>query len=873
MPLSVPLRFWSAEPCPRRGEPVTVGIPWPRGAVQDAKSFELVHADGSSQVLQTNVLDRWPDGSVRWCLFDFLATWDGTSSESRYRIEVGKKSSTLGQAIRIEQPAGCISVTSHQYTFTTSIDRRFPLDEVSLEIQESHQSEPVSLRTEEMDIREQGPIRVRVNAEGTAWPNPHLMALADVDYFAGISVLRVQLTFRNTMPADHPGGNWDLGSHGAISLKSASIVIKPASPVSGTVRYSTERTRPFQTTSKPVQIHQESSGGENWQSRNHINAQREVPLRYRGYKTTIDHAESVTGNRATPIVILGSDTQFLGVTMPHFWENFPKGVETTNGELRLHLLPAESAHGHELQGGEQKTHVFYVSFGQDTITADPMVWCRSPLVVSAAPEWYASTGVVPYLTPKTAHSQEKHESLVEQALDGPDTFLTKRETIDEYGWRNFGDIYSDHEAAFHTGPTPLISHYNNQYDCVAAFAEQFFRSGDLRWYTQMLESADHTVDIDIYHTDHDKVAYNRGLFWHTYHYADADTGTHRSYPKVLRTGGHFDSGQDLEKMGETGAKLKKILAVGGGPAGSHNYNSGLMLAYYLTGNTLYRDNAVGLADFVIQIDDPGWTVFRWLSREYTGLATESNDGYHGPGRAAGNSILALLVGHQLTGDAKYLVKCDAIIRRAVHPMQNLERLDLLNAELRWFYTMTLQALGVYLDYKAELGQLDRMYGYAQLTLLHFAKWMATHERPILDKPEELQYPTESWAAQDMRKVEVFNFAAKHASGEDKSKYLERANWFFKTSVDALDEFPTKSLCRPVVLMMRYGWSHAWWQSHPTPSAPKPTVAVTADEFGTWTHFVPQKAKAMKRAKMLVVLGGLFAIVLFCLLLAWFFIAA
>src|SRR5579885_1507959 len=86
-PLSVPLRFVARETPVRRGEPVTVGLPWPRGAVTDERHFRLIGPDGSEQVLQTRVLDRWPDGSVRWCLFDFLATLDGV--DDGYRVEAG----------------------------------------------------------------------------------------------------------------------------------------------------------------------------------------------------------------------------------------------------------------------------------------------------------------------------------------------------------------------------------------------------------------------------------------------------------------------------------------------------------------------------------------------------------------------------------------------------------------------------------------------------------------------------------------------------------------------------------------------------------------------------------------------------------------
>ena len=86
---SCPLSFHTLEPCARRGEPVSVGLPWPRGAISDEKYFQLIGPDGSPQLLQTKVLDRWPDGRVRWCTFDFLATWDG-KGESGYRVEVGE---------------------------------------------------------------------------------------------------------------------------------------------------------------------------------------------------------------------------------------------------------------------------------------------------------------------------------------------------------------------------------------------------------------------------------------------------------------------------------------------------------------------------------------------------------------------------------------------------------------------------------------------------------------------------------------------------------------------------------------------------------------------------------------------------------------
>jgi hypothetical protein len=345
----------------------------------------------------------------------------------------------------------------------------------------------------------------------------------------------------------------------------------------------------------------------------------------------------------------------------------------------------------------------------------------------------------------------------------------------------------------------------------------------------MDELAAHVIDIDIYHTDRDKSAYNHGLFWHTFHYVDADTGTHRSYPKAAKV-------------------------CGGGPANEQNYATGLMLHHFLTGSRSSREAVLELARRVIDMDDGDKTVFRWLARGYTGLASQSRTSwYHGPGRGAANSLSVLLDGHQLSGDRAFLVKAEQLIRRCVHPADNVPQRNLLDAENRWFYTMFLQSLGRYLDHKAERGERDFMYSYARASLLHYAQWMAEKEYPYLEKPEILEYPTETWAAQDMRKSEIFKYAAKHATDPDRARFLERSDFFFRYSVEKLLEMPTRTLARPVVLLLSYGFMHAFFQKYPDVLAPAPNSEV--HDFGKPEQFVPQKQRALKRFKLLVAAGA------------------
>jgi hypothetical protein len=443
------------------------------------------------------------------------------------------------------------------------------------------------------------------------------------------------------------------------------------------------------------------------------------------------------------------------------------------------------------------------------------------------------------LTPVAESCEPGYESLVSSAIDGTDTFEHKRERIDEYGWRNFGDIYADHEAMRHRASPPLVSHYNNQYDAIAGFAIQFMRSGDLRWWSSMEELASHVVDIDLYHTTEDRTAFSGGQFWHTAHHTDAGRSTHRTYP---RTAG----------------------LPGGGPSNEQNYATGLLLHYLLTGCEASRAAVLQLAEWVLAMDDGRRTVFRWLSQGDTGLASATNSTeYHGPGRGAGNSILTLMHAYRLTRDAKYLDKAESLIRRCINPGDDLDRRNLLDAERRWSYTVFLQVVGKYLDDKWLMNQLDERYYYARASLLHYARWTAAHEYPYLEKPEILEFPNETWTAQDVRKSEVFALAARDAAGDERQRFLERSDFFYRSSLDTLLASPNRTLARPVVLMLSYG--HAVQAIRRAP--PRVSTGSEPTAFPPPEVFEPQKTVAIRRAKVLAVVLVVAAIALALLLLA------
>ena len=160
----------------------------------------------------------------------------------------------------------------------------------------------------------------------------------------------------------------------------------------------------------------------------------------------------------------------------------------------------------------------------------------------------------------------------------------------------------------------------------------------------------------------------------------------------------------------------------------------------------------------------------------------------------------------MTGEPRYLEKAERLIARCVHPDDDPEDIDPLDAENRWSYTVFLQALGKYLEYRADRGLVDAKYEYARAVLLNYAVWMSANERPYLDTPEKLEYPTETWAAQDLRKAAVLEFAARHtADAGARSCFLARADGFVDYAMATLTASATGRLTRPLVLLLAYGF--------------------------------------------------------------------
>jgi hypothetical protein len=253
-----------------------------------------------------------------------------------------------------------------------------------------------------------------------------------------------------------------------------------------------------------------------------------------------------------------------------------------------------------------------------------------------------------------------------------------------------------------------------------------------------------------------------------------------------------------------------------------------------------------MAERVIAMDDGAQHWMAPLSSERSGAASSTSEpNYHGLGRGVGNSLNTLVDAWHLTHDLRYLEKCHELVHRIVHPNDAIDTLHLENIELRWSYTVALQALTrVYHCFaQVQIGSCP----YIQACLLHYGRWMLAHESLALDRRDQLEFPTETWPAQDLRKGNCLLMIACFARGEEAQQMRTKGLEIFETAWDQLCRFDTRCFTRPAAIVLQQLPVFEFF-------------SVARDEWGispvelanrTWparSPFIPQKERVKQQLK-------------------------
>jgi hypothetical protein len=867
--------------------PFSAGLCVPRGRLRELSGFKVL--TGTSELLaQAQVLNRWSDGSVRWVLASFvLPSLAGVSSS---RQSAGSTLQT-GQALLPLQFLPQSSILSDHSSDlmasrcfdgeivvqTRSFAGQLP-DEHSIRLRPVlllPDGEVAEFLCDGITEETSGPVCRTILFSLRLRSRTSIQLTVRITHWLSVGLWQVEPRLRNTERARHDGGLWDLGDSGSFLFSGLQMQVRSDDqPHQNTLSW---RLEPHQAVSSALlteqvcvpdrpllTLCQHGSGGPHWNSTNHLAADGESVVQQQGY-TAACLSTQYSGLRAEPLVALSTSESSMALSVPDFWQNFPSSLTVTSGQISVGLFAELPVGGerrvfHELQGGEQKTRSFWVSLRSAPFDAKSLEWTTDrpaliqsadavreagvfhwfPGTVTGTPDLFETDTVTNTNTAvtsqeTTSRKHPRHDDLLrlknylQEATSGEYSLQNRRDSIDEYGWRNFGDMPADHEQTHFQGSGRIISHYNNQFDMVYGGILQLAASADLKWRDLYEPLARHVMDIDIYHTAQDRAVFNGGLFWHTDHYVDAHTSTHRTYSCLNQQPGR---------------------SCGGGPGCEHNYTTGLLSYYFLTGHPEARDSVLSLAEWVIQMDDGRQTIFGLLDDGPTGHASSTVwEDFHGPGRGPGNSVNALLDAWTLCGDSRFIEKAEELICRCVHPKQDLTALHLSDAEGHWSYTVFLTSLSRYLQLKLEVDQRDAMYAYAREVMAHYGRWMALHEQPALNSPETLEYPTEAWAAQEFRKANALRLAALCEDDDRMASLMRsRARALNNQAWDDLYAFGNAHLtARCLSILMTEGQRDLYHRTTLADTLP-PAMSSGPETHcreTEWQMFVPQKMRVRK----------------------------
>lgn len=598
--------------------PVTSGVPLAQGELRSHLQTALFDADGQEIPLQTEVLARWPDGTIRWLLLDFqvdVAAGQLQQFLLRYGPPVHRSA--------MPHPPLVISRASHEYPITPrletgplriqlSADRFRLLDAIWLDLDGDGRFSDVERMTDERStgivlvaadgkrhradlslatwtIEQHGPLRACVRIEGRHGAkdgSTMFRYIVRLHVFRGQPFLKFDYTFLNDY-------------QDALMAKFDAIEIVCSTKDGGDQFLlngeQSKASRLYQIDDRQFQISGRASSG-----------------------------------RAPGWAAVATPRGGLAAGVREFWQNWPKSLEVKPGELRIGLCPdfpkgqydgrpllEEVKHHYYLRDGvyslkigAARTHQVWFTFFPGEPQAGKLAEffraIEKPLLAQCRPEHICSTGTLGDCPPYDAKKYKGYDALLDAMFQ---KHLDDQENIRENGMLNFGDWY--HVDKFGGGWA------NQEYDTSHCFFVQYLRSGDRRYFDRARQGAEHLMDVDVLH------AVNRHIHGLDGH-GQPQPG-HIWTHSVGHTGGYYE-----------GAALKAPIWYQRGllQDDGHVWIGGLCDDYLLTGNRRALDVARLVADR---------------------LVSEHFDAWSDHIRGVGWPLNLLMNAWEMTGDDKYLV--------------------------------------------------------------------------------------------------------------------------------------------------------------------------------------------------------------------------
>lgn len=745
----------------------------------------VVDSDNDTPVHEAiiDIMSRWPDNTIHWISIELPVTINATNRRDFSLVSNDDYITNKRDQLTADNPpafnfelaerGAVLSVLENKCKDTDAVRKILTLRPYIIGYDNTKRLLDVVQIVDDSPYKNHHQ-RVQLSLSDAESTLAELTVSVMLDIYHNTGLVEAELCIHNPAAAHHVGGLWDINDPSSIHFHEIGFEIDHPQGNLRSVQSVDEDECLLMNSSTAINVEQFSSHrGCGWRAIE---------------KTSSDgFCEIAQGRRINPIVKVELPNAVFTLHVPRFWQEHPSALRLASNQSVIALFAEQASGLHELQPGERKRR--RITLHMAVAGCESNKWLANRL---QQPTVTGPTELAKEHFHRAVNPQGNFDEALISLIVSPQEFFAKRDCANEYGWRNFGEVFADHENLYRKADEPLmVSHYNNQYDLVLGFGLQFLRTKDQRWYELMDDLARHVADIDVYHTDEDRVEYNHGLFWHTNHYQDAGTATHRTFSKL-----NYDPNDPAGSSG--------------GPGPEHCYTSGLALHYLLTGDLTSRDVVMSLARWMqgyFDGDDALLGRLHSIAKQelpnLVGLVRRKDRAsYTYPlTRATGNLIIAFLDAHLLTGDRKWLDAVEAVLVNTFHPDDDVNKRNLDNVEITWSHTVFLQAVLRYMATKESIGEKDAFYEFTRAAFLTYAKWTLEFACPYLEKPEILEFVNDTWAAQDIRRYILMVAAAAYDHSASEA-YLAKAEQFSDHLLNTLRHSETLHFSRIQAIIMQ-----------------------------------------------------------------------
>jgi hypothetical protein len=469
----------------RHAFPATASVPLPRGRLRDPAALWLAAPDRRPTSVQAHALERWPDGTLRWLLLDFLADVPA-NGETIYTLHEGRLPEALpAPRLRMETRRGERLIDTGPLRLAVREDGRTLLAAASTA--RARLPAPIqipALGLADRDVAPPSPDRVQVEREGpvrtellfTGRYPPGVAYQLRLAAFAGRPFVRVRHTLINVTDAP------------AVPIRSLALVV-------------------------PGRFREASVGVDG--SPHALESLAPPRDLVQADPSSVTLGGTATGRHGDGWARASGDGLDVTLVTPYFWQEYPMAFRLAPDRLALELVAGADSPV-ALGAGAAKTWEAWIAV-QPAAGAPPAAGLAAalcePLVALPPAAWIVASRALPHaITPSDADAREflgrlaaayaryREHIAGERWDDGPPLACEERSAerprLGLYGALNWGDWqFPGYRSRVHG----CDAWGNLEYDLPQVLGLAWAATAGRQYLDGLGPAARHYRDVDVIH--------------------------------------------------------------------------------------------------------------------------------------------------------------------------------------------------------------------------------------------------------------------------------------------------------------------------------------------------------------------------------------